>query len=88
MFALEVTIVVPGDIVPWCLGVIRPDARSSSASGLCRDLRAGIVEPPSVDHDLAILLTKERQHDVALLGPRGSSRCPRDFVATLLATFA
>jgi streptomycin 3"-adenylyltransferase len=45
---------------------------------LRRDLRAGIVESPCVGHDLAILLTKIRRHDVALLGPRAaaSSKAP------------
>ncbi|MET3821251.1 hypothetical protein ACVK00_000164 [Burkholderia sp. PvR073] len=72
MRALEVTIVVRGDVVPW-----RHPARRALQFGewLRRELRAGIVEPPCIDHDLAILLTKMRQYDVALLGPRGSSRC-------------
>lgn len=52
--------------------------------------RAGIVEPACVDHDLAILLTEVRQHDVALRGPRAAAwfdAVPAsDFVAALVAT--
>ncbi|WP_175915670.1 MULTISPECIES: aminoglycoside adenylyltransferase family protein [unclassified Burkholderia] len=87
--ALEVTVVVRGDVVPW-----RHPARRELQFGewLRRDLRAGIVEPACVDHDLAILLTKVRQHDVALRGPRAAAwfdAVPaRDFVGALLATVA
>ncbi|UEP52183.1 DUF4111 domain-containing protein [Burkholderia ambifaria] len=89
MRALEVTIVVRGDVVSW-----RHPARRALQFGewLLRDLRAGIVEPPSVDHDLAILLTKIRQHDVALLGSHAAAWFEpvpaRDFVVALLATVA
>nr|WP_244109802.1 hypothetical protein [Burkholderia ambifaria] len=59
---------------------------------LHRELRAGIVESPCVGHDLAILLTKIRRHDVALLGSRAAAWfepvSARDFVAALLATVA
>ena len=66
MRALEVTVVAHGDVVPW-----RHPARRELQFGewLRGDLEAGIVEPPLVDHDLAILLTKARQHGVALVGP-------------------
>jgi streptomycin 3"-adenylyltransferase len=89
MRALEVTIVVRGDVVSW-----RHPAWRALQFGewLLRDLRAGIVEPPSVDHDLAILLTKIRQHDVALLGSHAAAWFEpvpaRDFVVALLATVA
>ncbi|WP_322022692.1 aminoglycoside adenylyltransferase family protein [Burkholderia sp. BCC1977] len=89
MRALEVTVVVRGDVVPW-----RYPARRELPFGewLRRDLRAGIVEPACVDHDPAILLTKVRQHDVALRGPRAAAwfdAVPaRDFAAALLATVA
>jgi len=87
--ALEVTIVVCGDVVPWC----HPARRALQfGEWLRRDLRAGIVEPPCVDHDVANLLTKIRRHDVALLGSRAAAWFEpvpaRDFVAALLATVA
>ncbi|VWC19561.1 aminoglycoside nucleotidyltransferase [Burkholderia diffusa] len=60
-----------------------PLARMAGSSCSCRRAaghrhalrvcRAGIVEPACVDHDLAILLTKVRQHDVALRGPRAAA---------------
>ena len=60
-----------------------PLARMAGSSCSCRRAaghrhalrvcRAGIVEPACVDHDLAILLTKVRQHDVALCGPRAAA---------------
>ncbi|MCA7921706.1 AadA family aminoglycoside 3''-O-nucleotidyltransferase [Burkholderia cenocepacia] len=87
MRALEVTVVAHGDVVPW-----RHPARRELQFGewLRGDLEAGIVEPPLVDHDLAILLTKARQHGVALVGPPADvlfEPVPaRDFVAALRAT--
>ncbi|EOH6074932.1 aminoglycoside adenylyltransferase family protein [Burkholderia cenocepacia] len=89
MRALEVTVVAHGDGVPW-----RHPARRELQFGewLRGDLEAGIVEPPLVDHDLAILLTKARQHGVALVGPPADvlfEPVPaRDFVAALRATVA
>ncbi|KUZ11729.1 aminoglycoside resistance protein [Burkholderia diffusa] len=89
MRALEVTVVVHGDVVPW-----RHPARRELQFGewLRRDLRAGIAEPACVDHDLAILLTKVRQHAVALRGPHAAAwfdAVPaRDFAAALVATVA
>lgn len=64
--ALEVTIVVRSDIVPW-----RYPARRELQFGewLRRDILAGIFEPAVTDADLAILLTKVRQHSIALAGP-------------------
>lgn len=64
--ALEVTVLVRDDIVPW-----RYPARRELQFGewLRRDLLAGIVEPGVIDADLAILLTQARQNSVALLGP-------------------
>ncbi|HEF5875740.1 TPA: AadA family aminoglycoside 3''-O-nucleotidyltransferase [Burkholderia cenocepacia] len=89
MRALEVTVVAHGDVVPW-----RHPARRELQFGewLRGDLEAGIVEPALVDHDLAILLTKVRQHSAALVGPPADvlfepvPAC--DFVAALLATVA
>lgn len=68
--ALEVTVVAREDVVPW-----RYPARREVQFGewLRADLLAGIVEPPVVDHDLAILLTKARQHSVALVGRSADS---------------
>ncbi|WP_175031701.1 AadA family aminoglycoside 3''-O-nucleotidyltransferase [Burkholderia lata] len=89
MRALEVTIVAHEAVLPW-----RHPARRELQFGewLRRDLEAGIVEPPLVDHDLAILLTKVRQHSVVLAGPPAATLLEpvpaRDFVAALLATVA
>ncbi|NTX26370.1 AadA family aminoglycoside 3''-O-nucleotidyltransferase [Burkholderia pyrrocinia] len=87
--ALEVTVVAHGDVVPW-----RHPARRELQFGewLRRDLEARIVEPALVDHDLAILLTKARQHSIALVGPSAIELFEpvpaRDLVAALLATVA
>lgn len=64
--ALEVTVVVHNDVVPW-----RYPARREFQFGewLRGDIAAGIFEPPAIDIDLAILLTKARQCSVALIGP-------------------
>lgn len=62
---LEVTVVARGEVVPW-----RYPARRELQFGewLRQDLLSGIFEPPVFDHDLPILLTKARQHSVALVG--------------------
>lgn len=64
--ALEVTVVVRNDIVPW-----KYPARRELQFGewLRRDILAGIFEPAAFDPDLAILLTKARHHSIALVGP-------------------
>ena len=64
--ALEVTVVVRDDIVPW-----RYPARRDVQFGEWQraDILAGVFEPAMTDHDLAILLTKARLHSIALLGP-------------------
>lgn len=64
--ALEVTVLTQADVVPW-----RYPARRQMQFGewLRDDIRAGVIEPPMIDHDLAILLTKVRRHSVALYGP-------------------
>lgn len=63
---LEVTVVVKEDIVPW-----RPPARRELQFGewLRADLLAGVFDAAVMDPDLAILITKARQHGIALLGP-------------------
>ena len=64
--ALEVTVVVRNDIVPW-----HHPARRELQFGewLRKDILAGIFEPAVIDTDLAILLRKARQHGIALAGP-------------------
>lgn len=64
--ALEVTVVVHSDVVPW-----RYPARRQLQFGewLRQDIGAGIFEPAVLDPDLAILLTQVRQTSLALLGP-------------------
>lgn len=63
--ALEVTIVVHSDIVPW-----RYPARRELQFGEWqrKDILAGIFEPTTTDSDLAILLTKAKQHSIVLAG--------------------
>lgn len=53
-------------VLPW-----RHPARRELQFGewLRDDLLAGVFEPPMPDPDLAVLLTKVRQHSVALIGP-------------------
>lgn len=64
--ALEITIVVRDDVVPW-----HYPARRELQFGewLREDIAAGRFEPALVDPDLAILLTKARQSSIALFGP-------------------
>ncbi|MDH0303074.1 MULTISPECIES: aminoglycoside adenylyltransferase family protein [unclassified Pseudomonas] len=64
--ALEVTVLVHADIHPW-----RYPARRELQFGewLREPLLAGDFEAPLLDPDLAILLTKARQHSISLLGP-------------------
>ncbi|MFC5870785.1 AadA family aminoglycoside 3''-O-nucleotidyltransferase [Aquincola agrisoli] len=64
--ALEVTIVVRNNIVPW-----RYPARRELQFGewLREDILTGIVEPAVIDADLALLITQARQHSIALAGP-------------------
>ncbi|WP_250664708.1 aminoglycoside adenylyltransferase domain-containing protein, partial [Escherichia coli] len=40
---------------------------------LRHDILSGTFEPAVLDHDLAILLTKARQHSLALLGPSAAT---------------
>jgi len=64
--ALEVTVLVHGEVQPW-----RYPARRALQFGewLRDDLLAGVFEAPTEDIDLAILLTKARKHSIALAGP-------------------
>lgn len=63
--ALEVTVVVRKDIVPW-----RYPARRELQFGewLREDILEGIVAPAVIDADLAILLTQARQHSITVTG--------------------
>lgn len=63
---LEVTIICHREVTPW-----RYPAKRELQFGewLRQDLLAGIFEPAVSDIDLAILLTKARQHSIALVGP-------------------
>ncbi|WP_241244757.1 hypothetical protein [Burkholderia ambifaria] len=76
--------------MPWC----HPARRALHFGAWLRgELCAGIVESPCVGHDLAILVTKIRRHDVALLGPRAAAWSESvlratDFVTALLAAVA
>jgi streptomycin 3"-adenylyltransferase len=63
---LEVTVVVRDAVVPWRYP---PQRELQFGEWLREALQAGVVEPATVDHDLAILLTKLRQHSVCLVGP-------------------
>jgi len=65
--ALEVTVMTLQHAVPW-----RHPARRELQFGewLREDLLAGIVEPPMLDHDLAIVLTKVLGHSIPVVGPR------------------
>ncbi|HBE2371115.1 TPA: nucleotidyltransferase domain-containing protein, partial [Escherichia coli] len=58
--------VVHDDIIPW-----RYPAKRELQFGEWQrnDILAGIFEPATIDIDLAILLTKAREHSVALVGP-------------------
>ena len=67
--ALEVTMVVRSDVVPWH----HPAKRELQFGEWLRDdILAGRVEPAAIDPDLAILLTQARQRSVALAGPPAS----------------
>ncbi|MDQ8032234.1 MAG: aminoglycoside adenylyltransferase family protein [Bordetella sp.] len=87
--ALEVTVLVRDDVVPW-----RHPARRELQFGewLRDDILAGRIEAADTDPDLAILLRKARSHGVALLGPAASvwfEPVPqRDFVQALRDTIA
>jgi streptomycin 3"-adenylyltransferase len=87
--ALEVTVVVHDEVVPW-----RYPARRELQFGewLREGIEAGRVEPVVIDPDLAILLSKVRQHGIALVGPPATelfAPVPEaDLVRALLDTVA
>lgn len=85
--ALEVTIVVRNDVVPW---QYPPRRELQFGEWQREEIRAGIFEPAVIDADLTILLTKVRQHGIALAGPPAKnffeSIPESDLVKTLAAT--
>lgn len=64
--ALEVTVLFYDDVVPWKYPAMR---QMQFGEWLREEISAGVFEPAMVDNDLAILLTKVRQHSIALYGP-------------------
>jgi streptomycin 3"-adenylyltransferase len=64
--ALEVTLVVYSDIVPWRYP---PRRELQFGEWLRGDILADIVGPAVIDVDLTILITKARQNSAALAGP-------------------
>jgi streptomycin 3"-adenylyltransferase len=85
--ALEVTVVSQHAVVPWKYPAKR---ELQFGEWLRKDLFLGIFEPPMLDHDLAILLTKIRQHSIALYGPEAVTLLDpvpeKDFLKALLDT--
>lgn len=64
--ALEVTVIVYNEVVPWRYPAVR---ELQFGEWLRKDILAGVFEPAVKDIDLAILLTKARQHSLPLVGP-------------------
>ncbi|SDL88544.1 streptomycin 3-adenylyltransferase [Pseudomonas indica] len=63
---LEVTVLVHDAVVPWRYPPLR---ELQFGEWLREDIEHGRIEPAAPDHDLAILLTKARQHSLCLMGP-------------------
>ncbi|HEY0681930.1 MAG TPA: AadA family aminoglycoside 3''-O-nucleotidyltransferase [Steroidobacter sp.] len=86
---LEVTVLAQSEVVPWRYP---PQRELQFGEWLREDLQAGVYEAPTLDHDLAILLTKARDHSVTLLGPDAANLfdpVPRaDLVRSLRDTVA
>lgn len=86
---LEVTVLAHSEVVPWRYP---PRRELQFGEWLRKDLRAGFFESPTFDHDLAIILTKVRQHSVSLMGSNAMSLfdpVPRtDLVRSLRDTVA
>lgn len=68
--ALEVTVVLRDEIVPWRYP---PRRELQFGEWLRGDIQAGRFEPAVVDPDLTILLTKARRASIALAGPTAAS---------------
>lgn len=64
--ALEVTAILHNEVVPW-----RYPARRELQFGewVRKDIISGFFEQPTLDHDLAILLTKVRRCSISIIGP-------------------
>ncbi|MDM2738020.1 aminoglycoside adenylyltransferase family protein [Citrobacter sp. Ct235] len=65
--ALEVTVVVHGEVVPWRFP---PRREMQFGEWLREDIHAGKYEPAQQDSDLAILITQARSASIALSGER------------------
>lgn len=63
--ALEVTIIVRSDVVPW---QYPPRRELQFGEWQREEILAGTFEPATIDADLAILLTKVRLHGITLIG--------------------
>lgn len=86
---LEVTVLAHSQVVPWRYP---PRRELQFGEWLRRDLQSDLFEQPTLDHDLAILLTNIRQHSVSLKGPEAKTffdPVPRaDLVRSLQDTVA
>lgn len=87
--ALEVTLVVKSDVIPW-----RHPARRDLQFGewLRKDILNGVFEGAVIDPDLAILISKVRKNNIALVGPSAQDFFEpipkKDFFATLKQTLS
>jgi streptomycin 3"-adenylyltransferase len=63
---LEVTVVIYDEVTPWRYP---PRRELQYGEWLRQDITAGIMPYAVLDPDLAILITKARQHSIALIGP-------------------
>lgn len=64
--ALEVTVLVRDQLVPWRYP---PQRELQFGEWLREELQAGCIPPATADPDIAILLTQARQHSLCLTGP-------------------
>ncbi len=64
--ALEVTVIVHDEVVPWRYP---PRREAQFGEWLRKEFLAGIFAPAVLDIDLAILITIARQHSIAVVGP-------------------
>ncbi|MGE4404874.1 AadA family aminoglycoside 3''-O-nucleotidyltransferase [Pseudomonas sp.] len=64
--ALEVTVLVHDQLVPWRYP---PQRELQFGEWLREELLAGRIPPATPDPDIAILLTQARQHSLCLAGP-------------------
>lgn len=87
--ALEVTMLVYAQLVPWRYPPVR---ELQFGEWQREDIEAGIYEPAQRDADIAILLTKARHASVALVGDEAARLYPavppRDLRQTLQDTLA